>query len=95
MADIKVVEAHHGTPTEAIAKIGAFEDMLSKYGIKPKWSGHTAAIKAIGVSGNIGVDDTNVTVELSLGRMAKMAGIDPVKLEGSIRKRLKAAFATE
>lgn len=95
MADILVTEPHNGTADEAIEKLGAFEEMLSKYGVKPKWSGRNAKIKAIGVSGAIDVTDTDVRVELSLGRMAKMAGIDPVRLEGSIRKRLKAAFGND
>lgn len=95
MADIQVTEPHNGTPAEAIEKLGAFEEMLSKYGVKPKWSGQQAKIKAIGVSGQINVTKTDVAVELNLGRMAKMAGIDPARLENSIRKRLKAAFGNE
>ena len=33
-----------------------------------------------------------IIVEIKLGMMAKMAGIDAQRLEGSIRKRLRAAL---
>lgn len=95
MSDVRVVEAHNTTPKDALSKISAFEDMLKKYGVKPKWSGNSAKIKSPGVKGSIVVDDTNVTVDLSLGMMAKAVGIDAKRLEGSIRKRLKAAFGNE
>jgi len=95
MSDVRVVEAHNCTATEAIGKIASFEDMLKKYGVRPKWTGTSAKIKSPGVKGSIEIDDTNVTVALKLGLMAKAAGIDASRLEGSIRKRLKAAFADE
>ncbi len=95
MSDIHVVETHNTTADDALTKIGAFEDMLKKYHVKPKWSGKTAKIKGPGVKGSILVDDTNVTVDLSLGMLAKAAGIDSKRLEGSIQKRLRAAFDGE
>jgi putative polyhydroxyalkanoate system protein len=95
MSDVRVVEPHNTTPTDALGKISSFEDMLKKYGVKPKWAGTSAKIKSPGVKGRIVIDETNVTVELSLGMMAKAVGIDAGRLEGSIRKRLKAAFTAE
>ncbi|MCA9546799.1 MAG: polyhydroxyalkanoic acid system family protein [Myxococcales bacterium] len=95
MADVRVTEPHSFSAAEAKAKIGAFEEMLAKYRVKVDWAGNSAKLKGIGVSGDINVTDRDCTVLVSLGRMAKMAGIDPVKLEGSIRKRLKAAFSPE
>lgn len=95
MSDVRVVEPHNTTPKDALGKISEFEDMLQKYGVKPKWSGNSAKIKSPGVKGSIDIDDTNVTVDLKLGMMAKAVGIDANRLEGSIRKRLRAAFSTE
>jgi putative polyhydroxyalkanoate system protein len=95
MSDIHVVEAHNTTADDALTKIGAFEDMLKKYHVKPKWSGHEAKIKGPGVKGSIKIDGSNVTVDISLGMIARAAGIDAKRLEGSISKRLRAAFDAE
>ena len=95
MAEVKVAQSHQLGADEARARVTAFEELLSKYGIKPQWSGHKAKIKALGVSGSIDVTDSRVDVALKLGMMAKAAGIDPARLEASIRKRLEAALSGE
>lgn len=92
MSDVNVVEPHNTNPKDAISKVAAFEDMLKKYAVKAKWAGQKAELKGPGVSGSILVDDTNVTVHVKLGMLARAAGIDADKLSGSIRKRLRAAF---
>lgn len=92
MADVRVTEPHDTTPADARSRISDFEDMMSKYGVKAKWKGNSAKLKGTGVSGSIDVTDDDVTVVVKLGMLAKAAGIDPQKLENSIRKRLKAAF---
>jgi putative polyhydroxyalkanoate system protein len=92
VSNVHVVEPHNTNPADAIARVAGFEEMLSKYAVKAKWSGHTAELKGPGVKGSIGVDDTNVTVDVQLGMIAKAAGIKTDKLEASIRKRLRAAF---
>lgn len=93
-ADVVVVEKHMGTPEEAREKIASFQQMLDKYGVKPEWRGNHAKLKGLGVKGTIDVDAENVRVELSLGMMAKAAGVKADKLEGSIRKRLQKSFGT-
>ena len=92
MADVRVTQAHTLSPDEAITRIGSFEEMMAKYGVKAKWKGHSAQLKGTGVSGSIDVTGSNVTVLVKLGMMARAVGVDPVRLEGSIRKRLTAAF---
>ncbi len=94
MAEIKITEAHALGAAEARKRIADFEEMMSKYGVKAKWSGNSAKLKGMAASGSIDITDTAATVVVKLGMMAKAAGVDPVKLEGSIRKRLKAAFGT-
>jgi putative polyhydroxyalkanoate system protein len=69
-----------------------FEDMMKKYGVSAKWSGTHADLKGTGVKGVIDVNNSEVRVELQLGMLAKAAGIDPARLENSIRRRLKEAF---
>ena len=92
MSNIKVTEAHGTDADKAIQLIESFEEMMKKYGVKVNWSGHQAEIKGLGVSGQILVDSTDVTVSLKLGMMARAAGVDGQRLEASIRKRLVAAF---
>lgn len=95
MSTIRVVQPHQKDSQSAKQSFGSFEEMMGKYGVKLKWSGNKAAIKGLGVSGDVAISDQAVTVTLKLGMMAKAAGVDATRLEASIRKRLNAAFATE
>jgi len=92
MSDVRVAEPHNTTADDAVGRVGDFEDMLRKYGVKAAWKGNSADLKGTGVKGTIDVTATEVVVELKLGMLARAAGIDPKRLEASIRKRLKAAF---
>ena len=40
----------------------------------------------------IEVSGSDITIKLKLGMLARAAGVDPVRLEGSIRRRIKAAL---
>jgi putative polyhydroxyalkanoate system protein len=93
VAVIQVTEAHSLTPEQAIARIGGFAAFLAKYGVKVAWQGTRADLDGLGVQGSVAVSDCDATVTLKLGMMARAAGVDAQKLEQSIRKRLKAAFA--
>jgi putative polyhydroxyalkanoate system protein len=92
MADVRVTEPHTLPAAEARAKVAAFEEMMAKYRVATTWRGNEAEIKGMGVGGSISVTDRDCTVVVKLGLMARAAGIDAAKLEGSIRKRLRAAF---
>lgn len=92
MSDVRVVEKHNATAEDAIGKVAAFEEMLKKYGVKANWKGRHAELKGTGVKGSIDVDDEKVEVLVKLGMLARAAGIDPSRLESSIRKRLRSAF---
>ncbi len=92
MADIQVEQKHSLSIDEAKQRIGGFEEMLSKYGVKVDWRGGSGTLNGTGVSGGIDVTASTVKVIVKLGLMARAVGVDPVKLKGSIEKRLKAAF---
>lgn len=92
MAKVNVKQPHSLSLDEVRAKMGEFEEMMGKYGVKANWSGNKASLKGVGVTGDIAVSDSDVSVALKLGMMAKAAGVDPKRLEASIAKRLKAAF---
>ncbi len=94
MASVKVQQAHSVGAASARTKLAAFETDLAKYKARLDWSGNTAQIKGIGVSGQVQVTDAHVTVNLELGMLARAAGIDAGKLQNSIAKRLAGAFAS-
>lgn len=92
MSEIRVVQPHTTTVDDAIQRISAFESLLQKYRVKAVWKGSSAQIKGTGVSGSIDVSPREATVKVKLGMLARAAGVDPKKLEASIRKRLKSAL---
>ena len=93
MSKILVREQHQLGAADARTRIGTFEEMLNKYMIKLVWNDDMATFKGP-VNGHIKVGDNFIEVELKLGMAAKMLGIDPTRLEASIRKRLKAGLAS-
>ena len=95
MSTIVVTESHSKSIEDARSSLGAFEGDIAKYGMKLIWSGATAELKGTGASGDVKVTDSQVTVTVKLGMMAKMAGVKPDLLEKSIAKRLKAALSEE
>jgi putative polyhydroxyalkanoate system protein len=92
MAKVHVQESHNLSVEEAKRRAGAFEDMFKKYGVKPKWSGNKAKVKGPGVKGDVVVTDSDITIDLKLGMIAKAAGIKADKLEASIRRRIQEAM---
>ncbi|MBK8263413.1 MAG: polyhydroxyalkanoic acid system family protein [Nannocystis sp.] len=95
MSEIRVSQPHNVTPAEAKQKVQGFQEMVEKYGVTSTWSGNQATLKGTGVSGSISIAPKSVDIVIKLGMMARAFGVDPVKLESSIRKRLKAAFEGE
>ena len=92
MSTIKISQPHSLPVDSAREKLAAFEETMSKYGVTAKWSGAQATLKGMAVSGGIDISDSMVDITLKLGMMARAAGVDPVRLQASIEKRLKAAF---
>ena len=95
MSTIKVTQKHSLSKDDAKSRLSSFEDQLKKYGASLVWSGNDAKIKGMGVSGGASVADDNVSLTVKLGLLAKTAGVDPVKLEASIKKRLAAVYEDE
>lgn len=92
MSSVVVRQPHSLGASGAKSKLDGFAAMLAKYNVKLDWSGNQAKIKGIGVSGAVDVSDTDVAVKVELGFAAKLAGIDPTRLQGSIAKRLQEAL---
>jgi putative polyhydroxyalkanoate system protein len=92
MAAVHVRQAHTMNKTDAKLKLLSFEQLLKNYRVSLTWNGFHAAISGVGVSGDVKVEDAAVEVNVSLGFLAKAAGVDPEKLRLSIAKRLKEAY---
>lgn len=93
MPDIRVTQPHVLTIHEAKARLAAFEELLSKYKVRLEWEGSRARIAGVpGVGGEVAVGEREVAVHVSLSRMITMMGLDPSRLEQSVRKRLTEAF---
>ncbi len=92
MSTIRVKQPHTLSIEEAKSRLADFEAAMSKYGVSLDWKGAHAKIKGMAVSGGIDVTGDLVDLTLKLGMMARAAGVDADRLEGSIRKRLKSLF---
>lgn len=93
MSQIHVRQPHSAGRAGARERLQSFESMLAKYKVKLAWKGDKAAIKGLGVSGDVAIDEDAVDVHVSLGMLARAAGIDADRLKGSIARRLQEAFA--
>lgn len=95
MANVEVTQPHSLSRSDAKSRLEGFTTMMAKYGARLDWSGDSATIKGMGVSGTVDITDSSVVMKLKLGMMAKAAGVDATKLQSSITKRLKAAYEEE
>lgn len=93
MPEIRVVESHQLSAAEARQRLGGFEELLAKYRVRLDWEGDRGKLGGVpGVGGTVQVRANEVEVNVSLSRMVTMMGVDPKKLEASIRKRLGEAL---
>lgn len=92
MSSVSVRQAHQLGAAKAKDALESFAADLQKRGARLEWSGSQAAVKGPGVSGTVAVSDDEVTVDIKLGLLARAAGIDAKKLEGSIARRLESAL---
>jgi len=95
MSTIHVSHPHGSNRSDARAKLLSFEEMMGKFGVVLEWSGDTAQIKGMGVSGHVSVDDELVEITLKLGMMAKAAGVNPARLERTIARRMGETFGPD
>lgn len=92
MSNVTVRQSHSLSVAEARSRLSVFEETLGKFGVKLKWKGDRAEIDGTGVSGGVTVAAGHVSVDIKLGLLAKAAGVDAGKLQGSLEKRLAAAL---
>ena len=92
MTTVRVEQPHTLSTDEAIEGVNQFAKDLTKWGMSLSWNGMKGDLKGTGASGNVSVLADKVVVEVKLGVLAKMAGVDPKRLQGSIEKRLRAVL---
>lgn len=93
LPEIRVVEPHQLTVPEARQRLGGFEELLSKYRVRLDWDGDRGRLGGVpGVGGEVEIRPNEVEVHVTVSRMITMMGLDPQKLEASIRRRLGDAL---
>lgn len=92
MSTVSVRQAHQLGAVKAKGALESFAADMQKRGARLEWTGSKAAVKGPGVSGTVDVTEDVVTVDLKLGLLARAAGIDAQKLQGSIARRLESAL---
>jgi putative polyhydroxyalkanoate system protein len=92
VSTITVTQGHALGVEPAKKALAQFEADVAKFGLKLIWNGTSGELKGTGASGDVRVTDSNVTVTVKLGMVAKIAGVDPERLKASIEKRLKSAL---
>ncbi|MBN2717943.1 MAG: polyhydroxyalkanoic acid system family protein [Deltaproteobacteria bacterium] len=87
MADIKVTKNHSLGVTGARERLNKLAEELQKnYGIKSGWNGNVATLSGTGLKqGTVSVGDATVTVEITLGMLAKA-------MKGKIEEQINIAF---
>lgn len=94
MSTITVKESHSLSIEQLKSKLKPFEDEIAnRFGMKIKWSGDRADLKGTGASGEVKVTNSDVTITVKLGMLAKAAGVKADLVEQSISKRLKETLA--
>ena len=93
MPEIRVVEPHQLTVPEVRQRLGGFEELLAKYRVRLDWNGDQGKLAGVpGVGGQVNVRPAEVEVHVTLSRMVTMMGLDPKKLEATIRRKLGEAL---
>jgi len=92
MPTVRVNQKHEVGRTRARQALASFEEMLGKYRVRLDWQGDRADIKGVGIGGEVQVTDSAVDVRVELGFLAKAAGVDADRLQGSIQRRLQEAL---
>jgi len=93
MATVRVEQPHSLSVDEARSALDAFAADIAKFGMKLDWNGPRAGLKGTGASGDVTIEADKVVVNVKLGLLAKAAGVDAGRLQGSIGRRLAAALS--
>jgi putative polyhydroxyalkanoate system protein len=88
MADISVTRDHALEPAELRKRLEKLaSDMNRKFGIKSRWDGDTCHLEGGGLKGGkLVMSPTRVSLEITLGMMAKL-------LKGQIEKEIEVKVA--
>ena len=93
MPDIRIVEPHQLGVEEAKQRLGGFQQLLSQYRVRLDWHGNQGKLGGVpGVGGQVEVRPSEVEVFVTLSRMVTMMGLDPKKLEATIKRKLGEAL---
>ena len=89
MSQINIAVTHEHPIEEAHRRVKSFEEKLKKFRVKSTWSGYRATVSGPGLSGNVRVDDRQVSLVLKIGMVARAAGANATKLKPIIEQHLR------
>ena len=93
MPEIRVVQPHSLGVAEAKQRLGGFQELLAKYRVRVDWTGDEGRLAGVpGVGGEVRVRSADVEVHVTVSRMVVLMGLDPKKLEATVRRRLAEAL---
>jgi putative polyhydroxyalkanoate system protein len=93
MNGVRIHEPHALGTRRAVQVIQGLEHHLAKYLVSLDWTGDQARIRSAAVSGDVQVDEKTIRIRVDLGILARLARVDPVRLEAAILRRLRAGLA--
>lgn len=93
MPEIHIVEPHALPVDEAKQRLGSFGELLGKYGVRLAWTGNKGQLGGVpGVGGDVDVRSDAVEVRVKISRLVTAMGLDPKRLETTIRSKLGEAL---
>ena len=93
MPDLHVSEPHALSVDELRRRLAGFTDVLAKYGARLEWEGAVGRVRGVpGVGGHVTLAPGRVDVHVSIAWFVARMGLDPRKLEATVRRRLRAVL---
>lgn len=91
MADIEIEREHSMSPESLKARLNSMEEKLrDRYGVQLVWRGDSADVKGTGVTGEVTVGESRVSVRLKLGFLVRPFAS---KIQETMEKQIDRALA--
>jgi putative polyhydroxyalkanoate system protein len=91
MADIEIEREHSMSPEALKARLNSMEEKLrDRYGVQLVWRGDSADVKGTGVTGEVTVGESRVSVRLKLGFLVRPFAS---KIQETMEKQIDRALA--
>lgn len=97
LPDIRILERHALPIPTLESRLASFSELLGKYGIRLDWQpagpSRRAPLRGVpGIGGHIEIRPSEIEILVQISRMITMMGLDPTRLESTIRRHLGDAL---